>query len=212
MSNTPLFPYEQFRSDIDKWFRTEGRQQPVLRTAWAKLKGLAIVTASVDYGLRPNSTEDEQHQALAKAWEDVYIAFKGYGDNILTGPMLQLWHYTTEKQRKSLHSALTEACASVDAFYNEHSIRRRYLQKYWKANVKSKPTHFQEPTALPISGRPLQDWSYNSGVEPEVMEQVMHEIEVREQSRRALAAQAAPKSRPPTAGPNVIQFPTQSKP
>jgi hypothetical protein len=210
-SKKRYFPYEQFEADINQWFRGGGAEKAILRSAWSKMKGQIVVSAGVDYGLRPNSTAAQRAEALSKSWEDVYIAFKGYGDNIWTGFLLQLWHYVPNKQRDSLRQAIQDACDRVDAYYTEHGIRRRYLEKYWTARVRSQPSDFQEPTALPISGKPLRDWAGSEGVDYETFEQVMHEMEVREQSRRALAVQNAPKTKPPAAGPNVIQFPTKRK-
>lgn len=217
MKATPnLFPYKQFEADVGKGFLGGGPEKAVLRTAWSKLKGQAVVTAAVDYGLRPSSTPAERDAALAKAWEDIYIAFKGYGDNILTGFLLQVWHYVEKKSREELRRVLQEACDKVDRYYEEHSIRRRYLEKYWSAPVRSSPGDFCEPTALPISGRPLRDWAGAEGVEYETYAQVMNEMEIREQARRAQKARAvagAPKrAAPPAAsstpaGSNVLSFP-----
>ncbi len=204
-----MFPYKKFEQDINKWFVSKNDSNAAARTAWSKFKGLVAVSAAVDYGMRPSSTEDERDVALAKAWEDAYIAFKGYGDNTITGPILQLWHYVREKDRKSLHKTLKDACEAVDVFYAEHGVRRRYLEKYWKAAVRSSPDQFKEPTALPLNGRPLQDWTSDEGYDYETLEQVMHEIEIKEQARAAAkAASNGSRRRPASSGAGtVIQFP-----
>ena len=100
-----MFPYKQFEQDINKWFVSKNGSNAATRTAWGKFKGLIAVNAAVDYGMRPSSTEAERDEAMAKAWEDGYIAFKGYGDNTITGPILQMWHYVIDKDRESLRQA-----------------------------------------------------------------------------------------------------------
>jgi len=205
------FPYKQFEDEIDKWFRDPEPSKAVLRTAWSKLKGMAAVNAAVDYGLRPDSTKEQREIALSRAWEDVYIALKGYGDNILTGPILQLWHYVLKGDRDSLHQALSSACENVDRYYQQHGVRRRYLEKYWTADVKSDASQFQEPTALPIEGRPLRDWSCSEGYDYDTVQQVLHEIEIKEQARRVRSkAQGTNNSNTSRAG-TVIQFPRGKK-
>jgi len=206
-----IFPYKQFEADISKWFVAKNGTNAATRTAWGKLKGLIAVNAAVDYGMRPSSTEAERDEAMAKAWEDGYIAFKGYGDNTITGPILQMWHYVIDKDRESLRQAIQSACDAVDVYYQEHGVRRRYLEKYWKAKVRCKPEDFREPTALPLSGRALRDWTSDEGYDYETFEQVIHEMEIKEQARRA-ARKASGDSRkaPPGTGSasgTVIQFP-----
>jgi hypothetical protein len=127
---------------------------------------------------------------------------------------LQMWHYVIDKDRESLRQVIQSACDAVDVYYQEHGVRRRYLEKYWKANVRSKPEDFREPTALPLSGRALQDWTSDEGYDYEMFEQVMHEMEIKEQARRAARKASGASRKAPSvtgsASATVIQFPSRT--
>jgi hypothetical protein len=199
------FPHAKFKAAISAWFTENGDRNRACATAWEKLCGTTIVVAQVDYGMRKASTAKERDEALACAWEDTFIAFKGYGDNVVTGSLLQIWHYVKPEDRESLREAIETACTDVTAYYKKNGVRWRYLARYRNASVKSLPEDFTLPTALPTSGRALADWAGDEGYDPEVIEEVMHASEVQEQSKAVRAALSAPKVSANPRG-QIIQF------
>lgn len=211
-----LFPVELLTTPIDAWMKKHATKHRVAFDAWAKFRALVTITAIIDYGMRPKSDERARAEALALAWEDAFIAFRGYADNVLTGPLLQLWGSLPAPAAEQLRAVIEVASEEVKTFYTQEGLRWRYLAEYRQAPVLADSTAFNLPCALPINGKRTIDWAEDLGYDGGVLNSILHEMEAREQAaavaekrrspaRRAPAASARPAS-PESGESNVIQF------
>lgn len=153
-----LYPAALVQARIEAWFTKHHKKHHAARRAWVKLKGYALVVAAADYGLRPSSKPAEKEKAMSYAWEDFTLAMRGYGDNVSTGFLLQMFSALDAAAGRGLGLAMTEAINAADTKAEREGVVRRYEADYLKAPVVFKSDGFIMPYAVPCSGAPLNDW------------------------------------------------------
>lgn len=191
----PNYPAALVKAHIEAWFKKAPAKYHQARRAWIKLKGYALVVAATDYGLRPRSPDDEKDKALAYAWEDFTLAMRGYGDNAVTGFLLQLFSTLDAAGCKSLGAAMTVAIKAADDKASRDGVVRRYTQVYTDAPVIFDPQGFCMPYAVPCSGAPLADWVRDHEDE-DVAETILEELRARHGAEEQATAARAPRKTP----------------
>ena len=191
----PHYPAALVKTHIENWFKKAPTKNHRARRAWVKLKGYALVVAASDYGLRPRSSEAEKDKALAYVWEDFTIAMRGYGDNAVTGFLLQILSSLTPAGCKSLGEALATAVKAADDKASLDGVVRRYEQVYIDAPVIYDAQAFRMPYAVPIAGAPIADW-VRDHEDDDVAEVILEELRARHAAAEQGAAVRVPRKAP----------------
>ena len=136
------FALKQLDMGNDQFFRS-----------YRKLLGVLLVYAQVDFGTAKGSFEEK----LAWAWEDADIAFRGYGENLISGAAIQLWSVLPSPYhnalRKTLKKAMRAAWASTPA-----SHRPRWSKEWREKPICMGEDSFNDmPYALPTWGPKLRE-------------------------------------------------------
>ncbi len=190
-----LYPASLVQARIEAWFSKNHRKHHVARRAWVKLKGYALVVAATDYGLRPSSKPGEKEAALSYVWEDFTIAMRGYGDNVATGFLLQMFSSLDAAAGRGLGLAMTEAINAADAKAAREGVVRRYEATHLEAPVVFKSDGFIMPYAVPLTGAPLKDWVRDNEDE-DVAEVIIEHLRERYAVERQVAEVRVPKKPP----------------
>lgn len=169
------FMYEEAVRRLDAYAITrknEGKKgHKSFYRSYRKFKCLLGVYAYVDF---PDDATPEQR--LAWAWEDADLAFRGYGENLLTGALLQMWTHTHGDEQDRFHEVITAALDAANEA-TDPSTPRRYL-----AGVRAKPVRkggndFDLPQELPVRGPRLREWAEDEGFDALSLETQMELIE-----------------------------------
>jgi hypothetical protein len=158
------FVYEEAENMLDAYAlgRRESGDKQFYR-AYRKFRCLITIYAYMDFlSISPK-------QRLSWAWEDVDIAFRGYGDNILTGVMLQMWDHTEDEEANRFHLTITKALERANAV-TDKNCPRRYLLKWRQSRVRKGADDFADPVVLPVNGPKLREWAEAEGFDAESIE------------------------------------------
>ena len=175
MNTDERFPFTVLRDPIDDWFRGPGRRHTMARLAWTKLKALAGVIASVDYDGDPGGGSRPDRDAEAWAWEDIAMGFRGYGDNTVTGPILQIWHFLPIAAREDLCDRVDRCLYAIEVLCTSSKVHQRYPARYRRDGVPREPTGFTAPIALPVGGRLSRSWARDHDRDPETIDDVIRQ-------------------------------------
>jgi hypothetical protein len=160
------FVYEEAENMLDSYAlgRRESGDKQFYR-AYRKFRCLITIYAYMDF---PSGSAPKQR--LSWAWEDVDIAFRGYGDNILTGVMLQMWDHTAdEEEANRFHRTITKALERSNAV-TDKNCPRRYLIKWRQSRVRKGADDFADQVVLPVNGPKLREWAEAEGFDAESIE------------------------------------------
>lgn len=163
------YVYERAEKVLDEFVATmEGEQ---FRRAYRKFKLAIVLYAHCDYlGATTNAVEGPvtRDQALAWAWEDADIAFRGYGEEALTGFILQMWTHVPHGEEGALRKAIKKAFKAADAA-TPLGVQRRYLLRWRGKKVRDLDRGFDLPSVIPCMGIKLREWAADLGEEAEAI-------------------------------------------
>lgn len=174
------YQYEVAEKVLDDYTRSSSFRR--FQRTYQRLKFALYGLVYIDLGGEQLPLEE----ALALAWQDVDIAFRGYGDHILTGYVLQLWHVLPKGEEARFKHVIEEAF-SVAALLTDSSVPRRYLQKHREAPVRTLATGFNLPAILPISGPAIRDWAADTSTDAAKIEEQLRWYELAERSAKKAA-------------------------
>jgi len=147
---------------------------PAATRALTKLKLMVLAHAWVEFGIWKPSVDNVQ--AMAWAWEDMDMAFKGYGDSSLTGAVMNLWTALGPENWAQAKTAINKASmAAGDA--TPKRVPRQYLLQYRVKTCRTPEMGFDLPHIMPAWGRRLHEWAESQGLEPQETEHQMQLIE-----------------------------------
>jgi hypothetical protein len=151
------FAYEEAETILDSYAESSKRTVQ-FRRGYKKFKFAihAVAFVDFDYGKRPEELN------LSYAWEDVQVAFFGYGEPSLTGCILQLWAHTPKKERNRFERAVHDAFQAAEKATGDN-VSRRYLSRWRRKPVRRPEQGFNLPTILPCNGPRLKDWAEDEG-------------------------------------------------
>ena len=214
-NNRDIFPYKILERDVDEWFSKSDNSQA--RAGWDFLKGMTILSAVLNYGLTYQSTVRDRRRAIGFVWEDITIALRGRGDNIMTGPLLHLWvHIDSDHERQSLWETMNQALEAVQKKCEEKSYRHRYNNDHRRSPVLTDDREFTYPVAIPTSGGQLHRWCEYEGFDLDIVEEYLifkvqeHQLEVGGDNQFSPEHLTEPNPSF-TAPENVIQFTMKTK-
>lgn len=158
--------------------------------AYARLKMAVIAVAIIDYGEYP------REEALAYAWEEADVAFRGYADESMTGPIVQLWRTMPDGEEENFHKVVKEAfAAAVAATDKKH--KWLHLKKYRTADIRDLESGFGLPTAMPVHGPRVRDWAVGLGRSEELVAAALTQMQEEMDAFNAPAKAAPDDTEPP---------------
>ncbi|MAH47434.1 hypothetical protein CMI37_16540 [Candidatus Pacearchaeota archaeon] len=172
MSDGKRFAYEHFVEGLDSF--VEGQDNPGLLRALRMVKFMVLASAWCDFRIWDAGVNEKD--AMAWAWEDMVMAFKGFGENSLTGVVISFWSAggrdVWEEGRRALNRA---SCKADDETSN--LVPRRYLLKYRIQTIRTPELGFDLPSIVPAKGERLRQWATREGLDPDEVETQMAVIE-----------------------------------
>lgn len=146
------YAYEHAEEKLDH-FATRIRSKTFHR-AYQKFKVLIRVFAYCDFSY-PNLPTEEQ---LSWAWEDVELAFKGLGDSILHGCIVQMWSTLKPSEKEFFLSSVRMGFSAAETATPE-DVHRRYLQRYRKLAIRDPELGYNYQIEPIESGVTCKEWS-----------------------------------------------------
>lgn len=140
---------------------------------------------------------------LSWAWEDMVMAFTGYGSHETTGVVVLFWESIPREKWSDVVNRLNEGKTKSEAETGNH-VQRRYLLHYRSQTVRSPDMGFDLPCVLPVFGPRMQDWAEKwakeNGVEPASALDKIAEIERLEREGR-MKLKDTPEEKNPSSPP-----------
>ena len=166
------FAYREAEKILDSYAKSSKRTVQFQR-AYKKFKFAVFSIAYIDfgYGGRP----DEEN--LSYAWEDVQVAFYGYGEPSMTGCVLQLWAHVPKNERNRFERVISSAFRKAEAATGT-TVSRRYLSRWRRKPVRRPEQGFDLPTLLPINGPRLRAWAEDAGEDVNEIEDQLYWLEM----------------------------------
>tara|TARA_Y100000034_G_C6771585_1_gene344245 strand:- start:123 stop:734 length:612 start_codon:yes stop_codon:yes gene_type:complete len=150
------------------------RHGPAAERALAKLHLFVLSHAWVEMELWRTGTDLEQ--AMAWAWEDMVMAFRGYGSSCLTGAVLSYWQTIPEPFWEDVRRGLNRgAGAAIEG--TPKAVKRRYLLQHRIQTVRTPEMGFDLPALVPTFGPSLRDWAKRNGFNPDDVEAQFTQLE-----------------------------------
>ena len=182
-----IYPYEIVEKALDGFF-LERPKELLLRRSYRKFKALVFMLATVEYNMLDAGSEEQREKALSFAWEDMDLAFRGYGDNCTTGFVMQLWAVLFKTDWPNFKKLLEECLGEARAVANEKGVKPRYSAKYLSKPVRDLDEEFCLPTALPLSGPVIREWAIENDKDPDRLEEAMIYLETVDRLREKAKA------------------------
>jgi hypothetical protein len=166
------FQYEPFVEYLDGYI--EGLDSKQATRALRKLKFMVMATGWVDFQMwHPDVDSD---QALAWAWEDMVMAFAGYGESVLTGTIVSLWNTVPKEQWEDFKELLNKAKVKAD-IDTPKNLPRRYFLTYRRQGARSPADGFNLPCLVPNCGHRTREWAEENGLDPDEIESQLMLVE-----------------------------------
>ena len=151
-----MFQYKYVEATLDDFARKTPSLQ--FKRSYRKFKFLVAITAYCDFREPGKSRE----QSLAWAWEEVAVAFKGYGEPILNGVILQMWTTLHDGEKAKFLEAVYAGFDAAEEMTGPDTTRK--FTKAWREKPWHDPAKgFSYPTMLPVSGDKLREWCIDEG-------------------------------------------------
>tara|TARA_Y100000310_G_scaffold62452_1_gene57772 strand:- start:88 stop:735 length:648 start_codon:yes stop_codon:yes gene_type:complete len=166
------YNYRPFVEALEEF--VAGLNKPAASRALDKLKFIVLATAWCDYRIWAVAGEEEA--AMSAAWEDMRVAFSGFGDSALTGAVIHLWtaigsdHWIEGREAVNRGAVRAEDTTSL-------TVSRRYLHRYRNKTVRTPNMGFDLPAIVPTSGPRLREWAESNSLCPDSTEEKMALIE-----------------------------------
>lgn len=158
------FAFEEAEKILDDFAANARAHQ--FKRAYRKLKFMVSAYAYCDFW-QPGM---ERSLALSYAWEDAEMAFIGYGEPCLTGPIMQMWLFLNKYEVPQFKKAATLAFERANASTGM-DVPRRYLTEWRDKPVRTLDDGFDLPTTLPLVGVKLREWAVDSSEDSGALEE-----------------------------------------
>ena len=160
------FQYQHLEHSLDAFAYSVKSKQ--FSRCYRKFKASIMMQAFLDFS-HPNPPTKAQ---IAMAWEDVQMAFNGFGDTALHGIILSMWSGLKEKEQKRFLAAIKRGVHQAEKeTASDHP--RRYVRKFRTAPVVNPDDGYELPTVTPVSGVKMRDWAIDEGFDVEDYGQLM---------------------------------------
>ncbi len=166
------YDYKPFEHGLDEF--VERLKNPAASRALSRLKFMVLAAAWCDYGIWDTETDNEE--ALAAAWEDMHLAFCGFGDSSMTGVVIHLWTAVGSDFWEAGVSCLNEAASAAEEATSK-TVARRYLLHYRIQTVRTPEMGYDLPAVVPVTGSRIREWAAKNGLPPRKTEAQMALIE-----------------------------------
>ena len=165
------YNYELLEKALNSW---NTRNNPTYSRALSKLKFMLLGCAWVDFEIWNPKTDKDL--AMSYAWEDMSIAFMGYGQSSFTGVIIDLWMAIPKDQWDEFQNFLNGAICEAE-WATPKTAPRRYISKYRQLSSRSPKDGFDLPAVTPIWGPRLREWAVLNDMDPDETEYQMKVVE-----------------------------------
>lgn len=172
-TNKHRFHYEPFEEALETYVSALGKD-PKRYAPLTKLKFMVLGTAWVDFQIWHPDTDQEE--AMSWAWEDMIMAFQGFGESTLTGVIQTFWDSAPQNLWEQGRLMLNKAKGVCESS-TPKTVRRRYYLTWRAQTVRTPEWGFELPAILPTWGPRLREWAKNHGLDPTTAEAQMMKIE-----------------------------------
>lgn len=142
--------------------------------ALVKLKFTVLAMAWADFDIW--DPEVDKEEAMSCAWEDMVIAFSGFGESSSTGILVDFWNSIPESNWIELRRVLNKAKTVCIDETLENKGKFRYLLEYRNRAVNTPKEGFSYPSVVPITGRRTRLWAIQNGLNPDDVEFQLREV------------------------------------
>ena len=171
-TNKQRYAYEHLEEGLNEWSNL--MNDPEVSRAVRKLKFMVLSYAWVDFCIWQK--QNDKQQTLSWAWEDLALAFSGYGQSSMTGVIIDFWNATPKDKWEELRRHLNASIAKAETM-TSNAVPRRYLQKYRNLASRSPKDGFDLPAIVPAWGSRLKEWASKMGMDPDSTAEQMRTIE-----------------------------------
>lgn len=166
------YPHHLLTAYFDAWLQ-QHPQHLIVARAVAKMHRMAELIAETDYNLTKDEDADITNRLMAFAWEDMAMAFRGRGDHLLTGAVLQVYMGMTSDEKVSFSKGLEQVLQFIEAHCLEHDVLLRYREDQRACVVLYEPQQFTLPVAIPATSNTTDDFVAQGGVTPKAVKSVV---------------------------------------
>jgi hypothetical protein len=170
------YPFEMVEETMTRFFRARSDHQLAQR-AYRRFRCLVLMLAVTEYGMLDTQDEKARNKALSFSWEDMDVAFRGFGDNCTTGFVMQIWSALEKKDWPEFKKMMGDVLDKAQKEAIKRGVTPRYSQRYLHQAVRDLDQDFCLPTALPLTGPVARDWARDNDHDPDKMEHAMLYIE-----------------------------------
>lgn len=141
--NNDRYAYEEAEKVLDAY--AASRPRPTFfQRAYRMFKFYLHGVACMDFADGEHSAEE----AMAFAWEDAEVAFKGYGEPGITGCVIAMWSTLPTKEynnfERVIHQAFSKASKATG-----NDVQRRFLAQWRMGPVRRPEQGFASPPVDP---------------------------------------------------------------
>lgn len=169
--DTPRFAFEVVEEQLDEFAIDQDAE---FQRSWMKTRFMVTAYAYGDWyqpGMHPAL-------ALARAWEELQIAFTGRGEAFLSGAVLHLWNtLPNAKAEKRFEKLLRNAFAEAERATPDDAARL-YLREYRDAPLRNPDDGFTLDPLLPVRGIRLREWALGEELDPDDIEEHFNWLEL----------------------------------
>jgi hypothetical protein len=153
-----MYYFHPFRDAVVECSSKYGKDAKRAALASDLIQLTAASTAYAQYGAaNQQSLESGLELALSYAWEDLQIAFNGFGNSHMTGVVLNWWEEIDTRFYSDCRVTLNRGSMEANDKTSK-SAKRRYLSNYRSRSVRTPTQGFDLPQAMPCWGPGLTQW------------------------------------------------------
>lgn len=159
------YQYEPFLRALEEVVEKRGTSEAKRALQYVRFAVLSIAWVEMSVWDKRVNVEE----VLSWAWEDMVMAFTGYGSHETTGVVVLFWESLPREEWPQVVSCLNEGKVKSET-QTGYTAPRRYLLHYRSLTVRSPEMGFDLPCVLPTFGPRTEEWARKwgeeNGVEP----------------------------------------------
>ena len=128
-----MYHFYPFRDAVIECASKYGKSDNSAAAATDLLQLTAVSTAYVHYGA--SDPEADLKMSLSHAWEDIQVAFNGFGNSHMTGVVVSWWQSIDARYYSECRNTLNQGSMEGERKTPRQS-KRRYLEDYRSVSVR----------------------------------------------------------------------------
>jgi hypothetical protein len=142
--------------------------------ALMRVRFAVLAIAWVEYDIW--QPEADKEECMAWAWEDMRLAFSGYGDSFMTGAVVHFWTALGRDRWKEAVRVINAAAMEAEET-TPKTVPRNYFSSYRYKTVRTPDDGFDLPALVPTRGKRVRAWAVANNLPPDEVEDQMALLE-----------------------------------